>query len=133
MKSLIPNEVKALFTDSVFIHKLISCFDTLDIINQKYISTLNDEDLLKMFRAYIAFNYNLIDNDDEKMAYLYALKREVVLLSVSDGFIKLFIKASYSDRELVENIGKDHSRLERLKNYKNQKPCLPPIPKPNGD
>ena len=119
MKSLIPTEVRTLFADSAFLHRLCSCFDQLDIKNKKYLSTLNDEDLIRLFRAYIAFNYALVETDDEKLAYLHALKREVILLSATEGFIKLFIKASLTDGELAESAAKEALDLLKLKKYKN--------------
>lgn len=121
MECLIPNEVKELFNDSFFLHKLGLCFDGLDIKNQRYISTLNEDELLKLFKAYIAYNYSMIETDDEKIAYLHVLKREIILLSVTEGFIKMFIKASLSDRDVKENVGIDGLKLAKLKKFKNHK------------
>ena len=114
MKTYIPEELINLFSSNDFDILIEKCFAVNDIDEKKYFQNIFFDDKVKLFKAFITYNYTNLSSDDEKLVYLESIKKEIILVALVSDFINSFILASLSDREIMEKLGEDKLRLHRL-------------------
>lgn len=118
MKSYIPEELLDLFASNNFNNLIEKYFVVNNIDEKKHFQNIFFDDKVKLFKAYITYIYTNLSSDDEKIVYLESIKNEIILIALVSDFINSFMLASLSDREIMEKLGEDKLRLNRLTSFR---------------